>query len=65
MKTFTQVISFLCLLLTLLPSFLVYLQLISPELNKTLMLVGTIGWFITASYWMNKAADKQTDHQHK
>jgi hypothetical protein len=65
MKKLTQCISFLSLLLTLLPSFLVYLQLISPQLNKTLMLIGTIGWFVTASYWMNKPNNQHADTIYK
>lgn len=59
MKKTMFILSILCLLLTLLPSFFVYLQLISLETNKTLMLIGTIGWFITASYWMNN--DKEVE----
>lgn len=56
MKKVVFILSLLCLLLTLLPSIFVYLQLISLETNKALMLAGTIGWFLTAPYWMNKPA---------
>ncbi len=61
MKKVAYVLSLFCLLLTLLPSVFVYLQLISLETNKTLMLAGTIGWFLTASYWMNKPT-ADTEH---
>jgi hypothetical protein len=47
-------ISILCLALTLVPSFLVFWEVISLETNKDLMLAGTIGWFLTAPYWMRQ-----------
>lgn len=53
MKKIAIIISLICLALTIVPAFLVYFQVLTLEANKTLMLVGTIGWFITASYWMN------------
>jgi hypothetical protein len=49
-----MVISFASLALTIVPSFLVFLQEIGMEQNKTLMLIGTVGWFVTAPYWMKK-----------
>jgi hypothetical protein len=54
MKRVALLISILCLLLSIVPSLLVYFQTITPEANKALMLIGTIGWFITAPFWMNK-----------
>lgn len=59
MKKASFVLSIVCLLLTLLPSFFVYLQMISLETNKILMLIGTIGWFLTAPFWMNKNKENQ------
>lgn len=47
------------LLLTIIPSFLVFMGVIPLEANKTLMLIGTLGWFSTAPYWMNKKAGGQ------
>lgn len=62
MKKTAFYISILCLLLTLLPSFFVYAWVISLETSKTLMLLGTIGWFVTASFWMNQ---KHTNEEAK
>lgn len=65
MKKLIPFISILCLLLTLLPSFFVYLQLIDLETNKALMLIGTLGWFLTAPFWMNKPGVEQAaDTEH-
>ena len=51
-------ISIVCLLLTIIPSFLVFMGVIPPDLNKVLMLCGTIGWFATAPFWMNSKKTK-------
>lgn len=59
MKKSAFIISLICLALTLLPSFFVYAGKISLESSKTLMLIGTIGWFLTAPYWMNQKEDKE------
>lgn len=53
MKKIAIIISVICLGLTLLPSFFVYSGSISLDASKNLMLAGTIGWFISASFWMN------------
>ena len=59
MKRIAFIISIICLMLTIIPSFFVYFQHISMETNKLLMLIGTIGWFLTASYWMNKPEESE------
>lgn len=67
MKKAAFIISILCLLLTIVPSFLVYFQLIAPDTNKDLMLAGTIGWFLTAPFWMNrkeKAVEPSAENAH-
>ncbi|WP_339751469.1 hypothetical protein [Algoriphagus aquimarinus] len=61
MKTILKIISFAALALTLVPSFLVFKGVITPELSKTLMLIGTIIWFGTASFWMNKSEEKEEE----
>ena len=58
MKNILKFISFAALALTLAPSFLVFKGIITPELSKTLMLIGTIVWFISASFWMNKSEEE-------
>ncbi len=59
MKKAAQIISYICLVLTLVPSFLVFFGYISLDMNKNLMLAGTIGWFITAPFWMNKKEEEE------
>jgi len=54
MKILLMFVSICSLMLTLIPAILVFNGLITLDMNKTLMLIGTIGWFITAPYWMNK-----------
>ncbi|WP_339707277.1 hypothetical protein [Algoriphagus aquimarinus] len=58
MKNILKIISFAALALTLVPSFLVFKGVITPEFSKTLMLIGTIVWFVSASFWMNTSDEK-------
>ncbi len=60
MRPLLKIISILGLLLTLLPSFFVFMNLIDFELNKTLMLIGSILWFASFPFWIDKpAGDKK------
>lgn len=52
MKNISGIVAIICLLLTLVPAFLVLFQVISNDVNKLLMFIGTIGWFVFAPYWM-------------
>lgn len=54
MKPIFKVISLLGLLLTILPSLLVFGGIIELAFHKTLMFVGMLCWFLTAPLWMNK-----------
>jgi len=49
-----MILSYIGLGLTLIPSILVFHGDISGDQNKYLMMVGTILWFVTAPFWMNK-----------
>lgn len=60
MKNLLVLISILSLVITIVPSFLVFAGMMTLEMNKTLMLVGTIGWFATASSWMNKKEEAES-----
>lgn len=53
-----KIISAIGLILTLGPSVLVFLGLIPLETHKILMLIGTVLWFATAPFWMNKKTAK-------
>jgi len=61
MSTILKIISFAALALTLVPAFLVLWGYIDPSLSKTLMLIGTIVWFGTASFWMNKSEKEEEE----
>ena len=56
MKTIFKLISLIGLVLTLLPSILVFNGTITLDNNKWLMMVGTILWFASVPFWMNKKA---------
>ncbi len=55
MKKITEIISFLSLLLLVLAPSLFYLDRISLELNKTLMLISTVAWFASSLCWMGRS----------
>jgi hypothetical protein len=59
MNSILKIISFAALALTLVPAFLVFYGYIEPSLSKTLMLIGTLIWFGTASFWMNKSEEEE------
>lgn len=59
MKTILKIISYIGLILTLFPSFLVFAGMIDFETNKNLMLIGTVLWFITAALWQKKPKAEQ------
>lgn len=54
MQFILKIISYLGLILTVVPSFLVFAGVIELSFHKTLMLIGTLLWFLTAPFWMNK-----------
>ena len=54
MRSFLKIISLAALLITIVPSVLVFTGTISLENNKLLMILGTFLWFISAPFWMNK-----------
>jgi hypothetical protein len=55
MTTLLKLISVAGLGLTVVPSFLVFAGAITWQTHATLMLVGTVLWFASASFWMGKA----------
>jgi hypothetical protein len=63
MKKILQFISYLGLILTVLPGFLVFMGKMSFENYKTWVLIGTLVWFTTAPFWINKGLQKTPDQQ--
>lgn len=54
MKNLLKILSFIGLALTVVPAFLVFAGIISLPEHKQLMFFGTLTWFATAPFWMNK-----------
>ncbi|MEX2513523.1 MAG: hypothetical protein WD398_11500 [Cyclobacteriaceae bacterium] len=61
MKLLIKILSYLGLGLTLFPSFLLFSGMIEAATCKQLMLFGTVLWFITAPFWMNKKQTSEDD----
>lgn len=47
-----MIMSYIGLALTIVPSILVFNQVISMELHFGLMIAGMVMWFVTAPFWM-------------
>ena len=47
-------LSFIGLGLTIIPSILVFMLVISHDMHINLMGLGMVMWFITAPFWINK-----------
>ncbi len=54
MKSLLKIVSIIGLIATIVPSFLVFWGVITLDSNKVLMIIGTLLWFSTAPFWMNK-----------
>lgn len=54
MRSLLKIISVIGLLATIVPSFLVFANIITSDTNKLLMIFGTILWFGSSPFWMNK-----------
>ena len=54
MKTLLKIVSLVGLLTTIVPSFMVFADIITLDTNKLLMILGTFLWFISVPFWMNK-----------
>jgi hypothetical protein len=63
MKKLTLLVSLLFLGCTIFPSILLFKGIITEEINKILMLLGTVGWFITAPFWMNKKTELSQENK--
>ena len=57
MKTLLKLVSLVGLLATIVPSFLVFADVITLDTNKLLMIIGTLLWFISVPFWMDKKVE--------
>ena len=61
MQTLLKLISYIGLILTVVPSFLVFSGVIELSFHKSLMFAGMLMWFLTAPFWMNKNEEQEAD----
>ena len=61
MQIILKLISYIGLLLTVVPSILVFLGIIELDFHKTLMFVGMLLWFLTAPFWMNTKGEQEAE----
>ncbi|MBN1780534.1 hypothetical protein JW948_05360 [bacterium] len=54
LKSLLKVVSYAGLFLTLIPSILVFADRVDLNTNKSFMLLGTVLWFGSSPFWMNK-----------
>lgn len=54
-KIILKIVSFAGLGLTLIPALIVFSNGLDLDSSKNLMLLGTILWFGTSPFWMNKS----------
>lgn len=54
MKSLLKLVSLIGLIVTIVPAFLVFADVITLSNSKVLMMVGTLLWFASAPFWMNK-----------
>jgi len=59
MNYLLKIISFIGLGLTIIPSILVLIGKIDLEMNKNIMIVGTILWFGSVPFWINKNEEEE------
>jgi hypothetical protein len=55
MKAFMSILAIIALGLTVIPSVLVFNEVITLDLHKKLMTAGTLLWFVTAPIWFKKS----------
>lgn len=54
MKLLISIVALIGLGLTVIPAILVFNGKMDPDMNKNLMTVGTVIWFIAAPLWFRK-----------
>lgn len=60
MKLLASIFAVLALCLTVVPSILVFYGTIENDLNKKLMMAGTLLWFVAAPIWFRKDRGEKT-----
>ena len=61
MKNILKIISLLGLVLTIVPSTLVFKQVIDLNLHYNLMIIGMVLWFGSAPFWMRSKSGEEKE----
>ena len=56
-----KIVSYSALAGTIIPSLMVFFGDMDLQLNKTIMTVSMIAWFVTAPFWINKKSAETAD----
>jgi hypothetical protein len=56
--TILRIISYLALAGTIIPSLMVFFGDMDLQINKTIMTISMIVWFVTAPFWINKKSEE-------
>jgi len=54
MNSLLKIVSLFGLITTIVPSFMVFFDVITLDSSKIFMMIGTILWFVSSPFWMNK-----------
>lgn len=60
-NTLLKILSYLALAGTIIPSLLVFFGDLDLEINKNIMAVSMVIWFITAPLWINKSKQQEAE----
>jgi hypothetical protein len=60
MKFLLKTVSFVALTTLIIPPFIYFTGDLSKDAMKTLMLMGTLAWFITAPFWMGLQKEQKS-----
>lgn len=52
-----KTLSYIGLILTIVPAFLVFMQVLNVDAYKKLTLAGTLIWFVTSPFWINTSKE--------
>jgi len=57
-STVLKIISYLALAGTIIPSLLVFFGYMDLQVNKNIMVISMVIWFLTAPFWINKKEEE-------
>ena len=63
MRPILQVISWLALAATILPSVIFFADKLGLDRTKQIMLAATVVWFVITPFWMGRTPEQHDEHQ--